>query len=70
MIETFSPACPGGPKSPCSNHGRCDDDHLGNGTCTCDAGFRGVACELCMEGHFGPDCKGVFFLPFPITQHL
>ncbi|XP_077090778.1 stabilin-2 isoform X1 [Siphateles boraxobius] len=50
-------ACPGGPGSPCSNHGKCDEDHLGNGTCTCDAGFIGVACELCVDGHFGPDCK-------------
>uniref|UniRef100_A0A8C2PQW4 Stabilin 2 n=1 Tax=Cyprinus carpio TaxID=7962 RepID=A0A8C2PQW4_CYPCA len=50
-------ACPGGPGSPCSNNGKCDEDHLGNGTCTCDAGFTGVACELCVDGHFGPDCK-------------
>ncbi|XP_053506197.1 stabilin-2 [Ictalurus furcatus] len=50
-------ACPGGPGSPCSNHGQCDDGHLGNGTCTCDTEFQGVACELCSEGHFGPDCK-------------
>uniref|UniRef100_A0A8C1QGI3 Stabilin 2 n=1 Tax=Cyprinus carpio TaxID=7962 RepID=A0A8C1QGI3_CYPCA len=50
-------ACPGGPGSPCSDHGKCDEDHLGNGTCTCDAGFTGVACELCVDGHFGPDCK-------------
>ncbi|XP_016412871.1 stabilin-2-like [Sinocyclocheilus rhinocerous] len=50
-------ACPGGPVSPCSDHGKCDEDHLGNGTCTCDAGFTGVACELCVDGHFGPDCK-------------
>lgn len=50
-------ACPGGPESPCSNHGKCDEDHLGNGTCTCDIGFSGVACESCLDGHFGPDCK-------------
>ncbi|XP_030633246.1 stabilin-2 [Chanos chanos] len=50
-------ACPGGPGSPCSNHGKCDADHLGNGTCTCDEGFRGTACELCLDGRFGPDCK-------------
>ncbi|XP_056311873.1 stabilin-2-like [Danio aesculapii] len=50
-------ACPGGPQSPCSNHGKCDEDHLGNGTCACDTGFTGVACELCLDGHFGPDCK-------------
>uniref|UniRef100_A0A8B9K9U2 Stabilin 2 n=1 Tax=Astyanax mexicanus TaxID=7994 RepID=A0A8B9K9U2_ASTMX len=50
-------ACPGGSGSPCSNHGQCDEDRLGNGTCTCNAGFQGVACELCTEGRFGPDCK-------------
>uniref|UniRef100_A0AAY5EJ47 Stabilin 2 n=1 Tax=Electrophorus electricus TaxID=8005 RepID=A0AAY5EJ47_ELEEL len=50
-------ACPGGPRSPCSNHGQCDEDHLGNGTCTCFPGYQGVACELCIDGHFGPECK-------------
>ncbi|XP_066523931.1 stabilin-2 [Hoplias malabaricus] len=50
-------ACPGGPGSPCSNHGQCDEGHLGNGTCTCQPGFQGVACELCTKGHFGPECK-------------
>ncbi|KAM3858894.1 stabilin-2 [Diretmus argenteus] len=50
-------ACPGGAASVCSNHGKCDDGHLGNGTCKCDAGFQGVACELCSEGHYGRTCK-------------
>ncbi|XP_033470098.2 stabilin-2 isoform X1 [Epinephelus lanceolatus] len=49
--------CPGGVGSPCSNHGKCDDGHLGNGTCTCDAGFGGVACELCGFGFYGASCK-------------
>ncbi|KAF1394437.1 hypothetical protein PFLUV_G00000290 [Perca fluviatilis] len=49
--------CPGGVGSPCSNHGNCDDGHLGNGTCTCDAGFGGVACELCSDGFYGASCK-------------
>ncbi|XP_071358845.1 stabilin-2 isoform X1 [Trachinotus anak] len=49
--------CPGGVGSPCSNHGKCDDGHLGNGTCTCDAGFRGMACEQCSDGFYGPTCK-------------
>ncbi|XP_041744945.1 stabilin-2 isoform X2 [Coregonus clupeaformis] len=48
--------CPGGKSSPCFNHGKCDDGHLGNGNCTCDTGFQGNACELCKEGHYGPDC--------------
>nr|XP_046235043.1 stabilin-2 isoform X1 [Scatophagus argus] len=49
--------CPGGIGSPCSNRGQCDDGHLGNGTCTCDVGFGGVACELCSEGFYGHTCK-------------
>uniref|UniRef100_A0A1A8KSS0 Stabilin 2 n=1 Tax=Nothobranchius kuhntae TaxID=321403 RepID=A0A1A8KSS0_NOTKU len=49
--------CPGGVHSSCSNHGQCDDGHLGNGTCTCDAGFEGTACELCSSRFYGPTCK-------------
>ena len=52
------PACPGGAGSVCSNHGPCDDGHLGNGTCSCHLGFRGVACELCDDGRYGPACQG------------
>ncbi|ROI15334.1 Stabilin-2 [Anabarilius grahami] len=69
-------ACPGGPGSPCSNHGKCDEDHLGNGTCNCDAGFTGVSCELCVDGHFGPDCKDwiktsiLLYLQVQFTLHV
>lgn len=49
--------CPGGVRSPCSNRGKCDDGHLGNGTCTCEKGFGGMACELCSKGFYGPTCK-------------
>ncbi|KAM9327686.1 stabilin-2 isoform 2-T2 [Pholidichthys leucotaenia] len=49
--------CPGGIRSPCSNRGKCDDGHLGNGTCTCDSEFSGTACELCAPGFYGPTCK-------------
>uniref|UniRef100_UPI0037E83392 stabilin-2 n=1 Tax=Semicossyphus pulcher TaxID=241346 RepID=UPI0037E83392 len=49
--------CPGGVSSPCSNRGKCDDGHLGNGTCSCEAGFGGVACELCSDGFYGGSCK-------------
>ncbi|XP_068162494.1 stabilin-2 [Antennarius striatus] len=48
--------CPGGVGTTCMNHGKCDDGHLGNGTCTCDTGFGGVSCEQCAEGFFGPTC--------------
>lgn len=57
-FSPLGPVCPGGVGSPCSNRGKCDDGHLGNGTCTCDAGFGGVACELCSDGLYGPTCKG------------
>ncbi|CAN9508355.1 unnamed protein product [Ophioblennius macclurei] len=49
--------CPGGARSPCNNRGKCDDGHLGNGTCACEAGFGGVACKLCSAGFYGPTCK-------------
>ncbi|KAM6895722.1 stabilin-2 [Xenentodon cancila] len=49
--------CPGRVHAPCSNHGKCDDGHLGNGTCACDAGFEGTACERCSSGFYGPTCR-------------
>ncbi|CAJ1054448.1 LOW QUALITY PROTEIN: stabilin-2-like [Xyrichtys novacula] len=49
--------CPGGGRTPCSNRGKCDDGHLGNGTCTCEVGFGGVACEQCSKGFYGGTCK-------------
>uniref|UniRef100_M4A4Z0 Stabilin 2 n=1 Tax=Xiphophorus maculatus TaxID=8083 RepID=M4A4Z0_XIPMA len=49
--------CPGGVHSPCSKQGKCDDGHLGTGTCTCDTGFKGTACEMCREGFYGPGCN-------------
>ncbi|XP_040843938.1 stabilin-2 [Ochotona curzoniae] len=50
-------ACPGGPDTPCNNRGVCVDHYSPNGQCTCNTGFNGTACELCLPGRFGPDCQ-------------
>ncbi|XP_048003494.1 cysteine-rich with EGF-like domain protein 2 isoform X2 [Leguminivora glycinivorella] len=49
----------------CGAHGRCrgDGTRLGNGTCHCDAGYKGELCEDCVTGYYkssedsGPECK-------------
>jgi hypothetical protein len=38
-------ACPGGQASPCNDNGVCSDGPTGNGTCTCNVGYTGTACE-------------------------
>ncbi|KFP52029.1 Stabilin-2, partial [Cathartes aura] len=50
-------ACPGGPETPCNNHGSCDDGYTGTGECHCDSGFNGTSCELCLPGRYGPNCR-------------
>ncbi|XP_028673278.2 stabilin-2 [Erpetoichthys calabaricus] len=50
-------ACPGGPESPCSNHGVCDDGQMGTGECKCQPEYHGTACELCQPGRYGPECR-------------
>lgn len=59
MLSWYSAVCPGAVSAPCSHRGKCDDGHLGNGTCACDTGFSGVACELCSPGFYGVTCRGV-----------
>ncbi|XP_030061356.1 stabilin-1 isoform X1 [Microcaecilia unicolor] len=49
--------CPGGFEAPCSNRGACDDGISGSGDCSCNNGFDGTACELCVSGRYGPDCE-------------
>uniref|UniRef100_A0A3B3XHF2 Stabilin 2 n=1 Tax=Poecilia mexicana TaxID=48701 RepID=A0A3B3XHF2_9TELE len=49
--------CPGGVQSLCSKRGKCDDGHLGSGTCTCDTGFKGTACEMCRDGFYSQSCN-------------
>ncbi|KAJ7377675.1 Stabilin-2 [Desmophyllum pertusum] len=49
-------ACPGVP--PCSGRGSCSDSVSGNGSCTCQDGFTGFACELCKDSNkFGSYCN-------------
>uniref|UniRef100_A0A674K483 Stabilin 2 n=1 Tax=Terrapene triunguis TaxID=2587831 RepID=A0A674K483_9SAUR len=50
-------ACPGGPETPCNNHGSCNDKYSGTGECKCNSGFNGTSCELCLPGRYGSDCK-------------
>ncbi len=36
--------------------GACDQGQCVNGSCLCDWGFAGAACDTCANGHSGPDC--------------
>ncbi|XP_008850006.1 stabilin-1 [Nannospalax galili] len=56
-------ACPGGPSSPCNDHGVCLDGMSGSGQCKCHSGFAGTACELCAPGSFGPQCQACHCTP-------
>jgi hypothetical protein len=38
-------ACPGGQATPCNDNGVCSDGPTGTGTCTCNIGYTGFACE-------------------------
>lgn len=43
----------------CSVHGTCVPNQANtNGTCSCDAGWEGDACERCASGHYGSSCMG------------
>ncbi|XP_049588894.1 stabilin-1 isoform X3 [Syngnathus scovelli] len=49
--------CPSWSGKTCNFHGTCMDGDLGNGTCVCDEGFSGFACQTCSkENTFGNDC--------------
>ncbi|EMP23972.1 Stabilin-2 [Chelonia mydas] len=52
-------ACPGGPETPCNNHGLCNDGYSGTGECKCNSGFNGTSCELCLPGRYGSDCTSL-----------
>ncbi|XP_028633881.1 stabilin-2 [Grammomys surdaster] len=52
--------CPGGARAPCGGKGVCAEGMDGTGRCSCQAGFRGTACEACAaENVFGPNCSAV-----------
>ncbi|CAH7321829.1 stabilin-2 [Phodopus roborovskii] len=52
--------CPAGAQSPCSGRGTCDEGMEGTGSCSCQAGFSGTACETCASDNvFGPNCSAV-----------
>ncbi|HYC54242.1 MAG TPA: hypothetical protein VEL28_04815 [Candidatus Binatia bacterium] len=51
--------CPGGQATPCNNHGTCDEGTEGTGTCACNVGYTGFACNQC-----GPD-----FYDYPACTH-
>ncbi|XP_060050274.1 stabilin-2 isoform X2 [Erinaceus europaeus] len=52
--------CPGGAENPCSGRGRCAEGLEGDGSCTCQTGFGGTACETCADDNiFGPNCSAV-----------
>ncbi|XP_029103006.1 stabilin-2 isoform X2 [Scleropages formosus] len=51
--------CPTFNKQPCGNNGMCSDGITGNGTCSCNSGFVGTACEDCEENRYGPTCSSV-----------
>lgn len=43
----YGPTCAG--HCDCSGHGACYDGFDGDGTCVCDAGWRGAACDVAVE---------------------
>ncbi|KAM4612808.1 stabilin-1 [Polymixia lowei] len=49
--------CPSWSGKTCNYHGSCLDGDRGNGTCVCDEGFSGFACQDCMNNNtYGPNC--------------
>ncbi|KAF3690257.1 Stabilin-1 Fasciclin, EGF-like, laminin-type [Channa argus] len=49
--------CPSWSGKTCNFHGTCVDGDLGNGTCVCEDGFSGFACQECKNDNaFGEQC--------------
>ncbi|XP_034152145.1 stabilin-1 isoform X2 [Esox lucius] len=52
--------CPSWNGKTCNWHGTCMDGMSGNGTCVCNDGFTGFACQQCTKKNaYGDDCKSV-----------
>ncbi|XP_026003013.1 stabilin-2 [Astatotilapia calliptera] len=51
--------CPDQAARPCSGRGICSAGLGGNGTCSCQEGFAGTACEDCAPGRYSPTCSSV-----------
>ncbi|KAM3621837.1 uncharacterized protein V6R79_016723 [Siganus canaliculatus] len=49
--------CIGGFQTPCYNKGTCFDGIHGNGSCSCQSAFEGVACHICTDpSKHGQNC--------------
>uniref|UniRef100_A0A8D2ZQD1 Stabilin 1 n=1 Tax=Scophthalmus maximus TaxID=52904 RepID=A0A8D2ZQD1_SCOMX len=49
--------CPSWSGKTCNFHGACVDGDLGNGTCVCDDGYSGFACQECKnQNAYGEKC--------------
>ncbi|TMS19175.1 Stabilin-1 [Larimichthys crocea] len=52
--------CPSWSQKTCNFHGTCQDTGVGNGTCVCEDGFSGFACQECKkENYYGDMCDKV-----------
>ncbi|XP_004368663.1 stabilin-1 [Trichechus manatus latirostris] len=62
--------CPGGAETPCNGRGNCLDGMARNGTCVCQEGFSGSACQECRDpSRFGPDCQSVCSCVHGVCSH-
>uniref|UniRef100_A0A3Q3WJQ0 Uncharacterized protein n=1 Tax=Mola mola TaxID=94237 RepID=A0A3Q3WJQ0_MOLML len=49
--------CIGGFQHPCYDKGTCFDGIHGNGSCSCQSGFKGFACHICTDpAKYGSNC--------------
>ncbi|XP_062272526.1 stabilin-1 [Scomber scombrus] len=53
-------SCPSWSGKTCNFHGTCQDGDVGNGTCVCEDGFSGFACQECTnQNAYGENCDKV-----------